>query len=166
MSINPESFLNHLIDNDVEFFTGVPDSLLKYFCLCIDDNENLKNNHIITSNEGSAVSLAAGHYIGTGKIPTVYMQNSGLGNAINPLLSLADSDVYSIPMLILIGWRGEPGVKDEPQHIKQGKIQLDLLESMDLPYSIISEDTNNYKSLIEQALKQAKKKDKKGKQTL
>jgi len=156
MSISPKLFLDHLIDNDIVFFTGVPDSLLKYFCLCIDENEDIKDNHIITSNEGSAIALAAGHYIGTRKIPVVYMQNSGLGNAINPLLSLTDSDVYSIPMLILIGWRGEPGVKDEPQHIKQGKIQLDLLESMEIPYNIISSDVDNYKSIIDKALKKTK----------
>ena len=156
MKISPKLFLDHLIDNDIVFFTGVPDSLLKNFCLCIDNNENIKKEHIIAPNEGSAIALAAGHYIGTKKIPVVYMQNSGLGNAINPLLSLVDSEVYSIPMILLIGWRGEPGVKDEPQHIKQGKIQTVLLDSMELPYDVISSDNDNYKDIIDKALSSAK----------
>ena len=100
----------------------MPDSLLKEFCLCIDQCIP-KDRHIIAANEGNAISLAAGFHLATGELPLVYMQNSGLGNAVNPLLSLCDSDVYSIPILLLIGWRGEPGVKDEPQHIKKGKIQ-------------------------------------------
>jgi len=157
MSISPESFLKHLIDRDIKFFTGVPDSLLKYLCICIDQNKDLEKNHIITSNEGSAIGLASGYYIGTNQIPLVYMQNSGIGNAINPLLSLTDTEVYSIPMLILIGWRGEPGVKDEPQHIKQGKVQLDLLKSLKLPYKIISKNSDDYKTIIDSALDYAKK---------
>lgn len=156
MSISPESFLKHLIDRDIKFFTGVPDSLLKYLCICIDQNKDFKKNHIITSNEGSAIGLASGYYIGTNQIPLVYMQNSGIGNAINPLLSLTDAEVYSIPMLILIGWRGEPGVKDEPQHIKQGKVQLDLLKSLKLPYKIISKNSDDYKTIINSALDYAK----------
>ena len=130
---------NYLISNNIDFYTGVPDSLLKEFCFCIDDNVS-ENTHIIAPNEGNAVALAAGYHLGTGKLPLVYMQNSGIGNAINPLLSLCDPEVYSIPMIIFIGWRGEPGVKDEPQHIKQGKIQLDLIKSMDIAFSIISKD--------------------------
>ena len=156
MGISPKLFLEHLLNNDINFFTGVPDSLLKYLCLCIDKNKKTKDNHIIAPNEGSAIALAAGSYLGTRKIPVVYMQNSGLGNAVNPLLSLTDSDVYSIPMLILIGWRGEPGIKDEPQHIKQGKIQLDLLKSMSLPYDIIDAGSDDYKHIIEKALNDAK----------
>ena len=155
MQICPKLFLEYLINNDIIFFTGVPDSLLKNFCICIDNNKEIKKNHIIAPNEGSAIALAAGHYIGTKKIPVVYMQNSGLGNAINPLLSLTDPEVYSIPMIIFIGWRGEPGVKDEPQHIKQGKIQERLLKSMDLPYGIISSN-DNYKDIIDKALNSAK----------
>ena len=157
MGISPKLFLDHLLNNDINFFTGVPDSLLKYLCLCIDKNERTKDSHIIAPNEGSAIALAAGHYLGTNKIPVVYMQNSGLGNAVNPLLSLVDPDVYSIPMLILVGWRGEPLKKDEPQHIKQGKIQLSLLESMGLQYDIISSESDNYKSIIDKALNDAKK---------
>ena len=117
MAIRPADFYDQLASHGVEFFTGVPDSLLKEFCLCIDDFVP-KDKHIITANEGNAIALAAGYYLAKKSLPLVYMQNSGLGNAINPLLSLCDPDVYSIPMLVMIGWRGEPGVKDEPQHLK------------------------------------------------
>ena len=143
MAINPTDFYNHLTKNGVDFFTGVPDSLLKEFCLCIDDNIN-SDKHIITANEGNAIALAAGYFLANKSLPLVYMQNSGLGNAVNPLLSLCDPAVYSIPMLVMIGWRGEPGVKDEPQHVKQGSIQLELLNTMDIPYEIISKDDNQF----------------------
>ena len=134
MAVKPVKFFQQIIKHKINFFTGVPDSLLKHFCLCIDDNVS-KNNHVIAANEGNAIALAAGYHLATGKLPLVYMQNSGLGNTINPLLSLCDPDVYSIPMLLIIGWRGEPGVKDEPQHVKQGRIQLDLLKTMDIQIS-------------------------------
>jgi phosphonopyruvate decarboxylase len=139
MQINPKELYDFLSSQGIEFFTGVPDSLLKEFCLCVNENVST-NNHIITANEGNAIALAAGYHLSTETIPLVYLQNSGLGNAINPLLSLCDEDVYSIPMLLMIGWRGEPGVKDEPQHVKQGKIQIDLLESMNISYEIISDN--------------------------
>ena len=139
MAISPLEFYNILAENNVDFFTGVPDSLLKQFCLCVDDKVP-NNRHIITANEGNAVALAAGYHLATGTLPLVYMQNSGLGNAVNPLLSLCDPDVYSIPMIILVGWRGEPGVPDEPQHIKQGKVQIKLLQAMDIPYDIITKN--------------------------
>tara|TARA_Y100001970_G_scaffold15871_1_gene17834 strand:+ start:18110 stop:19240 length:1131 start_codon:yes stop_codon:yes gene_type:complete len=141
--IDPSDFYNQLFDINIKFFTGVPDSLLKEFCLCMD-SQVPKEKHIIAANEGNAVAIATGHYLATNKLPLVYMQNSGLGNAINPLLSLCDSDVYSIPMLIMIGWRGEPDVIDEPQHIKQGTIQLELLDVLGLPYEIISKNSNDY----------------------
>ncbi len=107
-----------------------------------------EDRHVIAANEGNAIALAAGYHLGTEKIPLVYMQNSGLGNAVNPLLSLCDPDVYSIPMLLLIGWRGESGVKDEPQHVKQGKVQLDFLQVMDIPYEIISKDDSEVEKKI------------------
>ena len=151
MSINPIEFYNALENNGVNFFTGVPDSLLKQFCLCLDDKKD-KIKHIIAANEGNAIALAAGYHLGTGDVPLVYMQNSGLGNAINPILSLCDKDVYSIPMLIIIGWRGEPGVIDEPQHFKQGRVQLQLLESMNINYCIINKDTNDIKKNIRNAV--------------
>ena len=96
-------------------------------------------HHLINANEGSAIGWATGYHLATGNIALVYMQNSGLGNAINPLVSMADEAVYSIPMLLLIGWRGEPGVKDEPQHVKQGIITEDLLNTLRIPYAILSD---------------------------
>merc|ERR1712166_1522864 len=124
-TINPIDVINLFKQNDLTFFTGVPDSLLKEFNNGLLDNLS-NTEHIITANEGSAIALATGYHLATQKIPVVYLQNSGLGNAINPLLSLASDDVYSIPILLIIGWRGEPGVKDQPQHISQGKCMLDL----------------------------------------
>ena len=155
MAIRPTDFYDQLVSHGVNFFTGVPDSLLKEFCLCIDDFIP-RDKHIITANEGNAVALATGYYLAQKSLPLVYMQNSGLGNAVNPLLSLCDPDVYSIPMLVMIGWRGEPGVKDEPQHSKQGKVQLKLLESMDIPYEIISKDDDQFEMTISSAVETAK----------
>lgn len=156
MSLDPKFFYKILHNNNIEFFTGVPDSLLKEFCLCLD--HSLPNNsHIIAANEGNAISIAAGHYLATKKIPMVYMQNSGLGNAVNPLLSLCDSEVYGIPMLLMIGWRGEPGVIDEPQHLKQGKIQTELLETMGIPYKIINSESKDCETAITDLLIKSKK---------
>ncbi|GMO55721.1 MAG: phosphonopyruvate decarboxylase [Treponemataceae bacterium] len=135
--IEAEFFYKQLIDRGAGFFCGVPDSLLKSFCAYITDHSSCET-HCIAVNEGAAIGLAAGYHLATGGIPVVYMQNSGIGNAINPLLSLADSDVYRIPMALVIGWRGEPGVSDEPQHVKQGKVTLSLLEAMNIPYSVLS----------------------------
>ena len=117
--IDPQEFIKHLQANGVEFFTGVPDSLLKDFCACLDHVSGA-GQHIISANEGGAVALALGYHLATRKVPLVYLQNSGLGNIINPLLSLADPEVYSVPLVLVIGWRGEPGVHDEPQHKKTG----------------------------------------------
>tara|TARA_B110000014_G_C20126606_1_gene600859 strand:- start:377 stop:1507 length:1131 start_codon:yes stop_codon:yes gene_type:complete len=140
--VDPEIFYKSLKSRKIDFYAGVPDSLLKYFCFYV--SENIKpENHIIAANEGNALSLGIGYHLATNNIPLIYFQNSGLGNIINPLLSLADSDVYSIPMLLLIGWRGEPGVKDEPQHKKQGRVTLSLLKTMEIPYEIIGPDNNN-----------------------
>ena len=155
MAINPTDFYNQLASHGIDFFSGVPDSLLKEFCLCIDDRIP-NEKHIIAANEGNAIALAAGYYLAQNSLPLVYMQNSGLGNAVNPLLSLCDPDVYSIPMLVMIGWRGEPGVKDEPQHVKQGKIQIDLLKTMDIPYEIISKDDDQFEMKISSAVETAK----------
>lgn len=137
--VNPASFYNTLIENKVDFFSGVPDSLLKNLCAYITDHSP-KQRNIIAPNEGCAVALAAGHYMATGDIPIVYMQNSGIGNAINPLLSLADEKVYQIPMILVIGWRGEPGIKDEPQHVKQGLVTIELLDTMNIPYIVLDSD--------------------------
>jgi phosphonopyruvate decarboxylase len=127
--INPSFFIETLRKSGIEFYTGVPDSLLKSVCAYLTDHTD-PPSHIIAVNEGAAVGLAAGYHLATGKIPLVYMQNSGLGNATNPLLSLTDNEVYNLPLLLLIGWRGEPDKKDEPQHIKQGKVTIPLLDAM------------------------------------
>lgn len=137
--VSVENFYKTLNECGVTLFAGVPDSLLKNLCAYITDNSDPAHN-IIAANEGCAVGLAAGHYLATGKLPVVYMQNSGIGNAVNPLLSLADGKVYSIPVLLIIGWRGEPGVHDEPQHVKQGEVTLPLLESMGIPYTVLQDD--------------------------
>ena len=137
--LNSKKIFDYLFEKEIKFYTGVPDSLLKNFCSYITDHTD-KSNHIIAANEGNALSLGIGYHLSTNKIPLVYMQNSGLGNIINPLLSLADNDVYSTQALLMIGWRGEPGVKDEPQHKKQGRITLDLLDTMEVPYEVLSAD--------------------------
>jgi phosphonopyruvate decarboxylase len=122
-----------------EFFTGIPDSLLKDFCAYVTDH-TIGGQHVIAANEGGAVALAAGHYLATGRPGLVYMQNSGQGNAVNPLTSLADPEVFGIPMLLLVGWRGEPGRPDEPQHVKQGKVTRALFEAIGLPVEVMPED--------------------------
>lgn len=134
----------------LRFFTGVPDSLLKDFCAYITDQVPAAD-HVIAANEGNAVALAVGHFLGTGEPALVYMQNSGIGNGVNPLLSLADPEVYSIPMLLVIGWRGEPGVKDEPQHVKQGRIMTDLLDAMEIPWRVLDASTKDPAALISAA---------------
>ncbi|WP_461811637.1 phosphonopyruvate decarboxylase [Faecalimonas sp.] len=136
--IDTKKFYNCLIQHKFDFFTGVPDSLLKELCLCIKDL-SLPEKNIIAANEGNAVAIASGYHIATKNYGVVYMQNSGLGNAINPLLSLADEQVYEIPMLFIIGYRGEPNVKDEPQHKKQGELTLPLLDALGMKYVILEE---------------------------
>lgn len=139
--IHPERFYNSLQDRGIGLFAGVPDSLLKHFCAYMQD-QCQTGEHIITANEGNAVALAAGYYLTTGRPGAVYMQNSGLGNCVNPLTSLTDPDVYSIPVLLIIGWRGEPGVKDEPQHVKQGRITPAQLDVLEIPYHVLEADSN------------------------
>lgn len=139
--INPQHFCQLLAEKGIDFFCGVPDSLLKNLCEYIDQKYS-SEQHIITANEGNSVALAMGRFMGNGRPCVVYMQNSGLGNAVNPITSLADPAVYSIPMLLVIGWRGEPGVKDEPQHVKQGEITEQQLQIMDIPYLVISQTSD------------------------
>lgn len=136
--MNASEFYESLLSQGINMFCGVPDSLLKELCACITDRTDDKHN-IIAANEGNALAIAAGHYLATGKPAVVYMQNSGEGNIVNPLLSLVDEDVYNIPALLIIGWRGEPNVHDEPQHIKQGKLTLPLLETMGVKYEILED---------------------------
>jgi phosphonopyruvate decarboxylase len=154
--LNCKKFYELLVDNEVDFFTGVPDSLLKYFNAYILDNVN-DNKHIIAANEGASIALATGHYLATTKIGLVYMQNSGLGNAVNPLTSLVDPDVYGIPILLLIGWRGEPGEKDEPQHTKQGRITLELLNTLEIPYDILPNTIEDTTIILNKAFMYMKK---------
>lgn len=136
--LEPGAIVDALRLRGATFFTGVPDSLLKELCAYVA-SQLPAPAHVIAANEGSAVALAAGHYLATGDIPVVYLQNSGLGNAVNPLLSLADPEVYSLPLILLIGWRGEPGVPDEPQHLKQGRVMLAMLDAMEIPHRLLSE---------------------------
>mgnify|MGYP006095184735 CR=1 FL=1 len=146
--IDVEKFFNCLKKNEISFFTGVPDSVLK------DTNSHFKNKknnyHFVTGNEGSAVALAIGYFLSTNKIPCVYMQNSGLGNAINPLISIAHKKIYSIPMLLLVGWRGTPGIKDEPQHMVKGAITIKLLKLLNIKYCVIKtiQDFKKLKKII------------------
>lgn len=148
--IRPSFFVEKLKDCGIEFYAGVPDSLLKNICAYISDNLDEKHN-IIAANEGGAIGLAAGYHLATGKIGCVYMQNSGEGNIINPLASLTDKEVYNIPVLLIIGWRGRPGIHDEPQHIKQGKVTLDLLDTMGISYSVLSKDEKEAGRQIDEA---------------
>lgn len=150
--LSPKIFIESLAAKGVDFFAGVPDSLLKNVCAFISDTLDDRHN-IIAANEGAAVGLAAGHYLATGHIPCVYMQNSGEGNAINPLASLTDKEVYGIPVLLVIGWRGEPGVHDEPQHVKQGKITLPLLDAMGIRHEILSQDETEFRSQLDGAVR-------------
>lgn len=154
--LDPQEFVECLRKNAVNFFTGVPDSLLKELCACIVHTSQPRQ-HIIGANEGGCVALAIGYHLATGNIPLVYLQNSGLGNAINPLLSLADKDVYSIPILIVVGWRGELGVPDEPQHKKQGRVMLPMLDAMEIPYSVIGPELDRADTILEDTVIHAQK---------
>ena len=125
-----------------DFYTGVPDSQLKPLCNYLMHTYGIDpKHHLIAANEGNCTALAAGYYMATGRIPTVYMQNSGEGNIINPVASLVNDHVYAIPIIFVVGWRGEPGVHDEPQHIYQGMVTLKLLEDMDISAFVVSSDT-------------------------
>lgn len=153
--ISPATFLQALNDSGVTFFAGVPDSLLKEFSRTLADAVP-SNQHVITANEGSAVALATGHHLATGLVPLVYMQNSGLGNAVNPLTSLTDSAVYGVPMLLVIGWRGEPNVKDEPQHEKMGLVTEKLLDAIGIPYTVLGQTNERAAEDVEVAIAKAK----------
>lgn len=137
--INIDTFLQTLTEHGVTFFAGVPDSNLNDFCKKLNA-EIPADRHIITANEGNAIAVAAGYYFGHDCIPMVYMQNSGMGNSVNPLVSLCDENVYSVPMVLLIGWRGDPSIKDHAQHKRQGELTPVLLDDMKIPYMIIDEE--------------------------
>jgi phosphonopyruvate decarboxylase len=164
--IEAQLFYELLTRGGVRFFTGVPDSLLKSFCAYITDHAGA-DRHSIAVNEGAAIALASGFHLATGELPLVYMQNSGIGNATNPLLSLADAEVFRIPMILAIGWRGEPAdashqdakhpgaFHDEPQHIKQGRVTLPLLEAMGIPYTVLAGDEAGCRAQVEACLRSA-----------
>lgn len=124
-----------------DFFVGVPDSQLESLCNYLTNENSLKLSYLVAANEGNAVGIAAGHFMATGKYPCVFMQNSGLGNALNPIASLLNTKVYGIPVIFIIGWRGEPGLKDEPQHLFQGEITIPLLEILGIQNFIIDKHT-------------------------
>lgn len=149
--ITPQFFIETLKNHDIDFFAGVPDSLLKNVCAYITDHIDSHHN-IITANEGAAVGLAAGYHLATGKVGVVYMQNSGEGNIINPLASLTDKEVYDIPVLLLIGWRGRPGVHDEPQHVKQGKVTTGLLNVMGINYEVLNKEEDKAEKQLLRAI--------------
>ena len=154
--IEPKKFYHNLVEHEFDFFAGVPDSLLKELCLCIQEQCDGKR-HIISANEGNAIAMAAGYHVATGKYGVVYMQNSGQGNAVNPLLSLTDEAVYEIPMLLIIGYRGEPGKKDEPQHAKQGILTLPILETLGMEYQILTDHFEEQIAYCRQYVEREKK---------
>ena len=124
-----------------DFYTGVPDSQLKPLCNYLINTYGISEKHVIAANEGNCTALAAGYHLATGKVPVVYMQNSGIGNIINPVASLLNDKVYAIPCIFVVGWRGEPGIYDEPQHIYQGEVTVRLLEDMGIEVFVLSKDT-------------------------
>ena len=152
--VNAEEFLSEFLKLGLNHFTGVPDSTLKEWMSLLDNNQSVFENRI-AANEGAAIAHAAGYYLATKKVSVVYLQNSGLGNCVSPLTSLTDPEVYSIPLIIVMGWRGKPGLKDEPQHRKMGAIMVEILDALDIPYSILNDGT--YKEQIESAKIEAEK---------
>ncbi|MBL19934.1 MAG: phosphonopyruvate decarboxylase [Flavobacteriaceae bacterium] len=149
--IKVEALIKLLKKNESNFFTGVPDSILTELSSSLEN----ENNHFIATNEGSAISLGIGHYLSTKKMPTIYMQNSGFSNALNPLISIAHKKVYSIPLILIIGWRGSPTVKDEPQHNVMGEITEKLLKLLNINYTILRLNTDL--NLFDKQIKYAKR---------
>jgi phosphonopyruvate decarboxylase len=139
--LHSSELVDFFLKKGVDLFAGVPDSLLSEFSACLDSSHNVAK-HIIAANEGNACALAIGHYLGTGRSPVVYLQNSGLGNLVNPLLSLSHKLIYGIPIFFVVGWRGCPGKSDEPQHIKQGRATTELLKLCDIPFWTLSTSGN------------------------
>jgi phosphonopyruvate decarboxylase len=154
--INQKRFLDVLHDAGVDFFTGIPDSYLNGFCNFLLENVSDEKN-VIAANEGNAVAIASGYYFSTGKVPLVYMQNSGMGNTINPLLSLADKDVYSVPIVLLIGWRGEPETGDHVQHKMQGELTTKLLDLMEIPFVLAEDNDDLLEKQVKQLIKRAQR---------
>lgn len=152
INAGPKKVFGELEKNGVTFFTGVPDSYLNGFC-----NYALAhcgNRNIIAANEGNAIGIAAGHYFATKEIPLVYMQNSGEGNAVNPLVSLVDRNVYAVPMILLIGWRGQGDSEpNHPQHKRQGEITTSLLDILHIPFTVLTDDNDEFVKTVEKAVR-------------
>lgn len=146
--ISCEELFDVFNKKDLTFFTGVPDSTFKGWMSFLEQEHNKKLTQIIAANECEAVGIATGYHLSTGKIGVVYLQNSGEGKTVNPLTSLCDPDVYSIPMMLMIGWRGEPGKKDEPQHKKMGRVMIPLLETLEIPYEFLPSNFNDAEKVI------------------
>ena len=151
--IKINSLINVLKKNDINFFTGIPDSVLIGLSHFLQNKS--KKKHIIATNEGSAISIGIGHYLSTKQVPCIYMQNSGLSNALNPLISIANKKVYNIPLVLIIGWRGSPRVKDEPQHNVKGKITESILKLLNIKYTIVrsSNDLGKFNKIVRNAKK-------------
>ncbi|MCR4895656.1 MAG: phosphonopyruvate decarboxylase [Lachnospiraceae bacterium] len=150
--LDQEKVFKSLANHGVSFFAGVPDSYLNGFCNYA--LENCGDRNVITANEGNAVALAVGHYLATKEIPLVYMQNSGEGNTVNPIASLADKNVYAVPMLLLIGWRGQGDTEpNHPQHKLQGEITTSLLDILHIPYSVIEDNDEKFEGIVDRAVK-------------
>ena len=141
--IDAKVFISELKKIGVDFYSGVPDSLMSEFSKSLHFDYDNKN-HVIAANEGTALGISMGYHLSSEKIPLIYMQNSGLGNFVNPYTSLVHKDIYDIPFVLLVGWRGEPGIQDEPQHIFQGKITLELLNLLEINYVTVDEHTDLY----------------------
>jgi phosphonopyruvate decarboxylase len=152
--IESKAFYEALARAKVTFFAGVPDSLLKDFCAYVTDVTPADRN-VITANEGGAIALAMGHWLATGEVGLVYMQNSGLGNTVNPLTSLADPAVYGVPMLLVVGWRGSPGVKDEPQHAQMGRVTKETLEAIGVKTTVLPKDPAEAEAAMKAAVADA-----------
>jgi len=155
--ITCQSFFDILKKNEIDFFTGVPDSTFKDFINFLNDEHGKSLTNIIQASECEATATATGYNLATGKIPIVYMQNSGLGKCVNPLTSLCDKEVYSIPIILMIGWRGQPNIHDEPQHKKMGRITIPLLETLEIPYSLLSSDLTETEKIITEIKDKAEK---------
>ena len=154
--VSTEDLFRTLSTHNLNFFTGVPDSAMKGLMSLLEAYDGNGLTHISAANEAEAIAIATGYHLATDQVAVAYMQNSGLGNAVNPLTSLCDPEVYSIPMLLMIGWRGKPGEKDEPQHVKMGKITLSMLDILEIPYADLPELTESVDAVVERAVRSAK----------
>jgi phosphonopyruvate decarboxylase len=156
--LEPREVFEWLAEGGVGFYAGVPDSLLKDFCAYVTANTPA-SRHVITANEGSAVAMAMGYHLATGKVGAVYLQNSGLGNTVNPLTSLADPAIYGVPMLLIVGWRGEPGKKDEPQHVHMGRVTLATLAALEIGYEVLPAEPAAARAAVGRALAAARERE-------